>query len=90
MTESETKFWNFHQKNPQVYDKLVEMTWQAKRVGRTRVGMKMMFEVLRWEHLMQTDSDDYRLNNNYAPYYARLVMTCDPRLDGMFETRAMR
>jgi len=82
-------FWEFHRKNPQVYRKVVEMTRQARLRGKRKIGMKMLFEVIRWEHLVHTRSDDFALNNNYTSRYVRLLSEEHPELADMFETRRL-
>jgi hypothetical protein len=86
----ERDFLEFHQANPLVYERLVQLAreWKRRR-GNRKVGMKMLFEVLRWEVAMRTTGDDFRLNNNYTSYYARLIMEREPDLRGLFETRAL-
>ncbi len=83
-------FWNFHRKNPQVYKKLVEMTEHAKGINKRKIGMKMLFEVIRWEHLVHTRSDDFALNNNYTSRYVRIISEAHPELADMFETRRIK
>lgn len=83
-------FWKFHDQNPQVLDRLIEMTEQAKRTGMTKIGMKMLFEVIRWEHLVYTRGDNFALNNNYTSRYVRVLSDKRPDLRDMFETRSIR
>lgn len=83
-------FWDFHRENPQIYKKLVEMTERAKYSGRRKIGMKMLFEVIRWEHLVHTRSDDFALNNNYTSRYVRLIEEKNPELANMFEKRTIK
>ncbi len=53
--------------------------------------MKMLYEVTRWEFWLATESDDeFKLNNNFTAYYARLIMEQEPDLAGMFELRKVR
>lgn len=85
-----TAFWQFHHANPHVYTRLTHLARNLHQQGRQRVGMKMLFEVLRWHHLSTTgDADGFRLNNNYHAYYARLIMAREPDLDGVFELRRL-
>lgn len=87
----ERQFREFHQANPHVFDRLRQMAHAARRRGHRRIGMKMLFEVIRWEHMLKTeDPHGFKLNNNYTAFYARLLMQRDPTLDGMFETRGTR
>lgn len=92
MTPATRDFWAFHNANPEVYYRLVTMARDLKARGRSRIGIKMLFEVLRWEHAMQTTdhASEFKLNNNYAPRYARLIMYRNPELAGIFNTRELR
>jgi len=84
----EEAFWQWHAANPHVYDRLVYLTRDLARRGRGRVGIGMLFEVLRWHHLSTVgDADGFKLNNNYRSYYARLIMAQEHDLDGVFELR---
>ncbi len=53
------------------------------------IGIKMLFEALRRSYAMTTadDAADFKLNNNGAPFYARLLCINEPELVGAFETR---
>lgn len=86
---SDTAFWTFHKKNPQVYRKIVELSQEAYDAGRSKIGMKMLFEVIRWQRLVHTRSDDFALNNNYTSRYARILEAEYPELAKLFDTRRM-
>ncbi len=82
-------FWNFHTNHPEVYKGLVRLAYQAVNAGRERIGIKMLFEVLRWEWIITPDtSEEFKLNNNYTSRYARLIME-EPGLGDVFETRRL-
>jgi hypothetical protein len=86
----EAAFWEFHAANPHVYDRLVHLTRQLADRGRRKIGIGMLFEVLRWHHLSTVgDADGFKLNNNYRALYARLIMHHEPDLDGIFELRRL-
>ena len=83
-------FANFHDANPWVYDTLAQMTRDLLAKGQTRVGMKMLFEVLRWNWAMSPKGAmPFKLNNSLASRYARLLMDSEPDLVGVFETRSL-
>lgn len=82
------RFQAFHQANPHVLEELRKLALQAQSKGIRRVGIKMLWEVLRWRG-MKTHGDAYCLNNSYTSRYARLLER-DPALRGMFETRVLR
>lgn len=87
----EQRFWSFHETHPEVYRELRLLAFQGLARGQDRLGMKMLFEVVRWNRLMRGDGEhrDFKLNNNYTAYYARLLMDREPELDGMFATREL-
>ena len=82
-------FAAFHEANPHVMAELVRLTRELRGRGVQRVGMKMLFEVLRWSAL-RTTGDDFRLNNNFTARYARRIMAAHPDLAGVYETRDLR
>jgi hypothetical protein len=84
---NETRFEEYHAANPQVYEKLREFALAARRAGRTLMSINMLHERLRWYTTVEAVGDDFKVNNNYRPYYARLLMKNEPQLAGMFETR---
>ncbi len=89
----ESRFEAFHARHPDVYDRLLWLAHKAHRAGRTRIGMKMLFEVLRWEWTiagLPDDAEDWKLNNSYSSRYARLIMADHPQLDGLFEVRELK
>ena len=87
----EGAFWEFHGDNPHVYEELRKLARGLRKRGHTRLGIGMLFEVLRWRHLMRTtsDADGFKLNNNYRSYYARLLMARERELDGLFQLRVL-
>lgn len=85
----EERFWAFHQANPHVADALEELALDLVRRGRKRIGVGMLFEVLRWSS-MRTEGDEYRLNNSYRSRYARLLTDRHPDLCDAFELRELR
>jgi hypothetical protein len=87
------KFLAFHEANPKVYETLKDLAYQWLEAGNKKLGIKMLFEVMRWTEGLRPenkDVDGFSLNNNYTAHYARLLMTNEPPLRGLFEVRYMR
>lgn len=85
-------FLAFHHAHPEVYARLVAMARRWKAAGHETVGIKMFFEVLRWERGLSRDRDqgeEFLLNNNFSSRYSRLIMANEPDLAGMFKTRQL-
>lgn len=88
----EVEFQRFHHDNPWVYDELVKLARQARQRGLQKIGIGLLWEVMRWNRMMRTDvpEGEFKLNNNHRSRYARAVMDNNPDLDGIFDTRELR
>ena len=85
----ETAFDRFHADNPRVYEVLVRLAreWVA-RFGSHKLGIATLYERTRWEISLATSDPDFKLNNNFRAYYARLIMLREPDLKGLFDLRS--
>lgn len=83
----QTEFDAFHKANPGIYRALVKLARKGVEAGANKLGIKQLFEVLRWDEMIRTNSDLFKLNNNMTAYYARLIMEHEPDLAGIFNTR---
>ena len=81
------RFDAFHRANPHVYAALVKLAREWKAAGHTRCGMKMLFEVLRYERGIRTSGEQYVMNNDFTAFFARLIMRECVDLRGFFEVR---
>jgi hypothetical protein len=84
----EQQFLAFHRTNPHVYQALRRLALELVGRGHRRIGIKMLFEVLRWQYALRTDdpNSEFKLNNAYTSFYARLLNQ-EPELCGCFELR---
>lgn len=85
-------FSEFHEANPWVYRDLVKLARDLKNRGRKKIGIGMLFEVLRWNWQMTTadPNSDFKLNNNYRSRYSRMIMTQERDLEGIFDVRELQ
>lgn len=81
-------FIAFHRDNPAVYSELKRLAMQLQRVGHKQYGIKSLFEVVRWHTALNTGNDDFKINNNYGAFFARLLMHYEPELKGFFRLRS--
>jgi hypothetical protein len=88
----DVRFAQFHAQNPEVYETLVELAREARRAGKTKIGIKALWERARWSLWLNVtrDGDEPKLNNSLTSRYARLIMSQEPDLAGMFEVRHLR
>lgn len=83
------KFSIFHTQNPHVFAELERMAGEMAARGRKRIGVKLLVERLRYEHYMTTDdpNSEFKVNNSYTSFYARLLIDTHPELRELIETR---
>ncbi|GAA3371164.1 hypothetical protein GCM10020367_20720 [Streptomyces sannanensis] len=86
----QAQFEAFHHLNPWVLRHLESLTRDAIAKGFTRIGIGMLFELLRYRYGEATRGDEFRLNNNYRSRYVRLIVDRHPEWSGLFELRALR
>ena len=82
------RFEQFHRDNPHVYDILVRLAREwVTTTGRHKIGIATLYERVRWEIATTTSDADYKLNDAYRAYYARLIMLFEKDLSEIFEVR---
>ena len=96
------RFLQFHRENPHVYVRLKVMAEQLREKGWRHYSMRTLLAVLRFESDLDTSSDEVpldtdpperrrlRLNNDYSPYYARVLALEDRRFRDFFEMRVTK
>lgn len=89
-TTIQDQFVNFHRLNPWVLDALESLTADYLSGGAKRVGIGMLFEVLRWRYVRATEGDEFHLNNNFRSRYVRLLIERHPEWSPAFEVRTLR
>jgi len=86
----EVAFFDSHERNPQVYALLRRLAFEKKDRGAKRIGMRALWERMRWDFDVETTEHQPSFNNNHAPFYARLLMQREPALQGIFNLRERR
>ncbi|KQP81558.1 hypothetical protein [Aeromicrobium sp. Leaf291] len=84
------RFEAFHDLNPWVLETLERLTSEYLEGGQRRIGIGMLFEVLRWQYGRVTRGDEFRLNNNYRSRYVRLLLAEHPEWEAVFHTRSLQ
>ncbi len=81
------RFAWFDQNNPHVFTELVRLCRRVQAQGYDHWSIKAAYEVLRYNRMIRTRGDAFKLNDHYTAMYARKIMAECPDLDGFFETR---
>ncbi|GLF98042.1 hypothetical protein [Streptomyces yaizuensis] len=80
------QFVAFDQENPWVYSTLERLVSERLATGASRIGVKALFEALRW----QLPHGISGLNNNFTSLYARKLIEHHPGWASVFELRRRR
>jgi|TARA_R100001463_G_scaffold1428_4_gene6397 hypothetical protein len=81
------EFQTFHQKNPEVYKLFVRFTFQAINRGHHKLSSEMIINRIRWETNVMTTDKEYKINNDYKPFYSRMFMTQYSKYNNFFQKR---
>ena len=82
-------FEAFSAAHPSVLEALLVLTRQMKNRGFKKYSIMTLYGVVRYQ-LSLHSGEDYKLNNNHMPYYAREIMSRDPELEGFFDLREVK
>ncbi|MFE4018007.1 hypothetical protein ACFXPZ_11420 [Streptomyces sp. NPDC059101] len=80
------RFLAFDAEHPYIYRALERLAAERLAAGATRVGLKALFEDLRW----QLPAGVRGLNNDFTALYARKLIADHPHWASAFELRRRR
>ncbi len=81
-------FWEYHDANPTVYERLLGLALQVVERGQTDWSIWQLWQVLRWQMFFSTEGGAaFKLPNNFTGFYSRVLMYREPRLEGLFALR---
>ena len=85
-TRLEADFERFDSENPKVWNLFRDFTFDLIDKGHKHCSSDMILHRIRWETKIQTGGE-FKINNNYSPYYARKFERIYPYYKGFFRTR---
>ena len=87
MAEVSTKFMDYHTENPHIWEAFERFAWQAINSGRTRLSADLIINRLRWETMLTSIGEDYKINDHYSADYARIFIEKYPQHREFFKLR---
>lgn len=84
------RWWEWHKANPEFYELFEKFTLEAIDKGHTRLSAWLIVNRIRWETMIVTKGDDYKVSNDYIAYFSRLFMHYHPEYDGFFKTKELK
>ena len=82
-------FFRYHLENPRIWQHFEKVALREVAEGK-RVGAKAIVEEMRKEHEIEKRFGEFKINNTYAPYYARMFLVKYPIYTHSIETRQIR
>ena len=86
-TPEAKRFKKYHEENPMIYHSFKRYALAAIGRGHKRLSSEFIFNIIRWETKINALNDDFKINNDMKPWYARLILRDYPQYKDFFETR---
>lgn len=83
-------FFQYHMENPRIWKNFERVALREIQAGKQRVGAKAIIEEMRKEHELEKRNGEFKINNTYAPYYARMFIVKYTIYANLIETRQIK
>ncbi len=83
-------FWDWHNANPQVYEKFEEYTLEAIATGRKHYSHWAIINRIRWNKEIETNGEEFKISNDYICFYARTFMAYNPQHKDFFKIKQLK
>ena len=83
-------FLDYHHANPAVFGMFRTIALRLYNRGIRHYGARCIMEVVRYETAIRAEGEVLKINNNWTPYYARMLMMQDKRFESFFSFRVLR
>lgn len=80
----------FDNENPHVFAAFKKQALNAISNGRKKLSAKLIINWIRWNAIVQTKAEDFKINDAYQSYYARKFVKLNPEFENYFEFRTLR
>lgn len=84
------KWWEWHKKNPQVWDKFEEYTLEAIHSGRKKYSQWAIINRIRWHNEIETKGGEFKISNDHIGFYARLFHARHPQHQDFFTIKPLK
>jgi len=84
------KFWNWLEENWHIQEEFEERSNDLWNAGRDHYGAQAILETIRYHTLLAEEDSQFKINNNWSPFLARITMLRNPKLRGFFKLRKVK
>lgn len=83
-------FQQYHQANPHLYELYKSIALELIRQNRKVIGSAHIFQKMRYEYQFKTDGSPFKIDNNFAPMYARKFVLEHPQFGHLFKFKQLK
>lgn len=83
-------FNKFNFENPQIYQAFEEQALKAIKRGRDKISAKLIINWIRWNEVLSSSDMNFKIDDAYQSYYARLFVEKHPEHSDAFNFRKLR
>jgi hypothetical protein len=85
-----TEFINWFPENNHVWEAFTDEAFKVQAKGFKHYSARTIIHVLRHHSAVTENGSEWKINNNYSPYLARLFDLAYPHKAGLFEYRTTK
>jgi hypothetical protein len=82
------RFKLYHENNPEVFEYFKRYALRSIERGFKHLSAEFIFNIIRWETPITASGDDFKINNDFKPWYSRMFMAQYPQYEGFFRKRS--
>jgi hypothetical protein len=87
-SEQLERFLAFHRAHPEIYRIFETKALELIKAGHHHYSARTILEVTRWHVDIRNREQDYKINNNWIPFYSRMFAATYPEHSGFFRQRS--
>jgi hypothetical protein len=76
--------------NPKVWEKFRDYTLDVINSGRNNYSQWAIVNRIRWNEEIETQGGEFKINNNYISFYARMFHAKYPEHEGFFRLKPFK
>jgi hypothetical protein len=73
------KFYRAFLEEPKLWELMQRFSFDAVKAGHQHYSARTIFERIRWHVQVETNDPDFKINNDWPPYYSRVFMWAFPQ-----------
>jgi hypothetical protein len=88
--EKKLEWWEWHQRNPEIWLMFEKFTEEAIARGVKKMSHWLVINRIRWEVSIATFGNEFKISNDFIAFYARMWNALHPQHKDIFTTKKMK